>query len=400
MTMKRTTRLVPWAIIAAVGIAGTILILVKEPRVPTDEHGHGAHEEHEDHGVRHVDMPDDVMKAAGIELKTAGIATLTVGAIFPGEVAYDQDRIAHVSPRIRGTVRESRAHLGDRVRAGQVLAVFDAPELGDIRRRYDAARSRSELARSAMIREERLWKRKISAERNFLEAKQAYEESLIDLRGARSEFLALGLTESDFSGPSPAAYPLRSPIAGVVAEKHAVVGEVVEPARDNAEQASFVIADLSTVWIEMAIPAASLRHAKIGQTVVAVSKDLGESITGRIAHVGTALDERTRSVEAHAEVVNPGKRWRPGLQVTVLLAENSVEVPVAIRPTALQTIDDRTMVFVRKGDAFEARPVVVGRKSGDWVEIVSGLRAGEKYAAGNSFILKADIGKGEAGHDH
>lgn len=393
------TRRWPIVGIIVIGIVGTILILSKEPPAPGDDHGEEAHEEHKDGGQR-VEMPDDVVKTSAIEIKTAGIATLTVGSIYPGEVAYDQDRIAHVSPRIRGTIRESRVHLGDHVRRGQLLAVLDAPDLADIRRRHDASASRSELARTAMVREERLWRRKISPERNYLEAKQAYEESLIDLRGARSELLALGLTESDFSGPSPTYYPLRSPISGVVAEKHAVVGEVLEPERDAAEHPSFVIADLSTIWIEMSIPARDIRHAKIGQEVVVVSADLGEKLAGRIAHVGATLGEQSRAAEAHAEVVNPGMRWKPGLFVNVYLTETTVEVPVAIRSAGLQTLDNRTVVFVREGDAFEARSVEVGRKSDEWVEIISGISAGEKYASTNSFVIKAEIGKGEAEHGH
>jgi membrane fusion protein, heavy metal efflux system len=395
--MKR--KLWPIAAILLFGVVATIFILWKSP---TPEGGEELGEEEQGQlGLegsigQSFDMSDEVIKTFEIELKTAGIAKLVVGSVYPGEVTYDQDRIAHVSSRLRGTVRESRVHLGDKVRKGQMLAVLDVPELADVRRRYDSAKSRSRLAKSAMDREERLWKRRISPERQYLEARQAYEETLIDLSSARSELIGLGLTEADFAAPSLSYYPLRSPISGIVAEKHAVVGEVIEPERDASEQNMFVIADLSTIWIEMAIPASDVRRARAGQEVIVTSKDLGESLTGRIAHVAPAIDEQRRSLEAHAEVANPGLRWKPGLFVEVRLAQENVEVPVAIRPAGLQMIEDRAVVFVRKGDAFEVRAVEVGRKSDDWVEIVSGLAAGEKYAADNSYMVKAEIGKGGA----
>jgi membrane fusion protein, heavy metal efflux system len=99
-------------------------------------------------------------------------------------------------------------------------------------------------------------------------------------------------------------------------------------------------------------------------------------------------------------LLNPKGVWHPGLPVTVELVSDEVTVPMAILVDALQTLRDAPVVFGRYGDSFEARPVVTGRSDGKMVEITQGLEVGEKYAARNSYVIKADIGKASVSHDH
>lgn len=97
---------------------------------------------------------------------------------------------------------------------------------------------------------------------------------------------------------------------------------------------------------------------------------------------------------------NPDGVWRPGLPVNIDLIAGEVDVPVAIAIEAVQTMLEKPTVFVREGDQFEPRPVELGRSDDKWSEVIAGIKAGEQYAAKNSFILKAEVGKGEASHDH
>ena len=97
---------------------------------------------------------------------------------------------------------------------------------------------------------------------------------------------------------------------------------------------------------------------------------------------------------------NPKSAWRPGLPVNIEVVSSEEEVPVAVAAEAIQTLREWSVVFGRYDDVFEARPLKLGRSDGKMVEVLKGLNAGEKYAAGNSFIIKADIGKAGASHDH
>jgi cobalt-zinc-cadmium efflux system membrane fusion protein len=112
------------------------------------------------------------------------------------------------------------------------------------------------------------------------------------------------------------------------------------------------------------------------------------------------VGETTRSAEAHVHIPNPDGRWRPGLFVTVEVVQEEVTVPVAVAPEAVQTYRDGSVVFAQYGDQFEVRPLELGRGDGQWVEVVKGLSAGEQYAARGSFVLKAELGKSGATHDH
>jgi cobalt-zinc-cadmium efflux system membrane fusion protein len=396
-------RVGPVAAIIVAGIAAGALILTVDPPTAVDPHGHGEEEGHDEHaeraheeeGAPRVAMTDEAIRTAEIEIKTAGIAALTLGGEYPGEVRANENHVAHVVPRLDATAREVRRNVGDSVRRGEILAVLDAIDLADARGSYLSAVSRLELARQNAVRAESLWRRRIAPERDYHEARQGFEEIEIEARIARQRLLAFGLTESDLANSTLTWFPVRAPLDGVIVEKHIAPGEAV------AKDASiFVLADLSTVWVEIAVPARDINAVRVGQKVEVVSEALNERQEGHVAFVSPALGEAARTSRAFVEIPDPKGRWRPGLFVTVRLAQQEIEVPVAIRAAGLQTLENRTVVFVRKDESFEARSVEVGRRLGGWVEILSGLKPGDKYAAGNSFVVKAEMGKASAGHDH
>jgi cobalt-zinc-cadmium efflux system membrane fusion protein len=120
----------------------------------------------------------------------------------------------------------------------------------------------------------------------------------------------------------------------------------------------------------------------------------------RLAYIGSLIGAQSRSAVARLVLPNPRGLWRPGLPVTVALRAEPADVPVAVPLEALQTLDDAPVVFVRQGQTFEARRVETGRRDDRQVEILTGLRAGERFAARNSFVVKADLGKAAAEHAH
>ena len=162
----------------------------------------------------------------------------------------------------------------------------------------------------------------------------------------------------------------------------------------------FTIADLSTVWVEVNVYAKDVNAVKLGQDVTIKAESIDTTATGKIIHVGSLVSEETRSAKARVVLPDAERKWRAGTFVTVTVVQEEYTAPVAVKREGLQKFRDWDVVFVRSGNTFEARPLELGRTDGEWVEVTSGLSPGEKYASANSFILKADVGKSGASHDH
>ena len=340
-----------------------------------------------------VAMSDQQLKQNNVEVLTAGPTRIKSTLQLIGEIRFNEDRQVHVVPRLTGIVESAAANAGDRVRKGQVIAVISSQALADQRSELLAAQKRLALARTTYAREKKLWEEKISAEQDYLQAGNAMQEAEIATQNARQKLASLG-GEVRGSG-NLTRYEIRAPIDGVVVEKHLSLGEAVK------EDANiFIIADLSTVWAEMTIYAKDLNTVKVGQKASVKATAFESQSSGTVSYVGSLIGEQTRTAKARVVLPNPKGIWRPGLPVNIEVVADEVEVPVAVSAEAIQSVRDWTVVFGRYGDNLEARPVQLGRSDGKFTEVVSGLNAGEQYAAQNSFLIKADLGKSGASHDH
>ncbi|MDP1923651.1 MAG: efflux RND transporter periplasmic adaptor subunit [Thiobacillus sp.] len=340
-----------------------------------------------------VSLSDTQLKQNGVNLLTAGPARINASLQLIGEIRLNEDRMVHVVPLLTGVVAASPANAGDRVKKGQLLAVISSQALADQRSELLAAQKRLALARTTNEREKQLWEEKISAEQDYLQAKHAMQEAEIAVQNARQKLASLG--GAGQPGGALTRYEIRAPIDGVVVEKHLSLGEAVQ-----GDAKIFVIADLSTVWVDMTVAAKDLGAVKTGQKADIQATAFAAQGSGAISYVGALVGEATRAATARVVLPNPAGVWRPGLQVKVQLVTGSVEVPVAVAAEAIQTVRDWTVVFGRYGDDLEARPLELGRSDGKLIEVVGGLNAGEVYAATNSFLIKADLEKSGASHDH
>lgn len=266
-------------------------------------------------------MAPGAIAASGIEIATAGPATIRTTVRAAGRIVPNGDRLVHAVPRYPGIVKDVRKRLGDRVQAGEILAVVE-------------------------------------------------------------------------SNQSLQPYELRAPLAGTIIAKHASPGELV-----GDGEPVYVVADLGTVWVDVQVLPVDFRKLRLGQRAIV---DGGEGLggEGRLVHLSPFGSEVTQTVLARIELENATGDWHPGLFARVEVVTEETEVPIAVRPSALQTFRDWDVVFLNEDATFQAMPVEVGRRDRDAVEIVAGLAGGERYAAGNSFIVKADIAKAGATHDH
>jgi cobalt-zinc-cadmium efflux system membrane fusion protein len=348
-----------------------------------------------------VSLSDAVLASTGIEVWTIGPRDITTTVERAGQVVADDTRVAHVVSILAGTIASIGPKAGDRVRQGDVLAVVHSRELADLRSAYLLATHHTEFARAAATREEALWKKKISAEKEYLAARRDAEEAELAERTAQQKLIALGDSPAFLaalrSAPATALprHEVRAPIDGIVLERDATIGEAV-----TAAAAIFLIGDLSTVLVEVSVDAPDLVTLRLGQSArIAVAGGFQET-TARISYLSPRIDPTTRRGTARVALANADGRWPPGLFVTVHFVEATATVAMAVPVGAIQTFRDWQVVFFRFGDWFEARPLELGRSDGRWIEVVSGLAPGDRYAATNSFAIKAEIGKLGATHDH
>ena len=346
-------------------------------------------------------MTEAAALQAGVEYAVAGPVKVSDSIELPGEIALDADRLVHITPRLSGVAREVNKSLGDKVSKNELLAVIDSKELADIKSEYLAALERRDLAQARYNIESDLHSKKISAEQEFLEARQVLAEAGINVRSARQKLQSLGLSDDAVAsaqqeGNPFTRYELISPIDGTIIEKHLAVGEAVQEEAD-----CFVIADLSGVWAKTVVYAADLKRVRPGQQAIVRSADLDIAAEGTVSFIGELVGQETRAAQAIVEIPNPDGNWRPGLYVTVeLIDDKELELPLAVPSDAIQSFRDWSVVFMRDGDLYEICPVELGRTFGDWVEVTSGLEPGVSYVSKNSYIIKADIEKSGATHDH
>ncbi|MEZ4698471.1 MAG: efflux RND transporter periplasmic adaptor subunit [Rhodothermales bacterium] len=337
----------------------------------------------------------------GIVLNTAVSGTLAVELSFPGEVKVNQDRFAHIVPRIAGFVHSVNKSVGDFVRKGDVLAVLDSRDLADTKSNYLASLERLDLAKATFSREEGLFQKKISSEQEYLQARQELAETQINLRSARQKLLALGLDEEYILKlPEQAEhglvhYELTAPISGVVIDKHISQGEAVA-----ADAEAFSIADLRTVWVDLNIFQKDLDLVRERQRVALQTTSRQHSAIGTIHYVRPIVGEETRTAIARVVLDNADGRWKPGMFVNGSVSIDAIEVPIAVERTALVTRGDDQIVFIQTNQGVEPIVVTIGRTSSTHAEVTSGMKVGDRYVSRGGFALKAELEKGEIGEGH
>lgn len=390
--------------IVAVTIVLAILVLVTTGK-PSSEGGEEAHEHSEQESksktegekpkedVDAVALTEEQITTAGIVLAAAGSSKIVTTLTLPGEIRFNQDRTSHIVPRIDGIAESVTAELGQQVKKDQVLAVLASTGISELRSEAMASQKRLALAKTTYEREKKLWEDKISAEQDYLQARQALQEAEIAAQNASEKLRALGAGAETKGGLN--RLELRAPFDGMIVERHLSLGESVQ-ANTNV----LTLSDLSTVWAEIVVSAKDLNTVKVGTPVTVKAASFESQAKGKISYVGSLLGEQTRTATARVTLPNPETAWRPGLFVNVEIAAGEVDAPVVVNADAIQSVENKTVVFVRTKEGFNAVPVETGRSDGKNVEIIKGLEAGAQYAAKGSFVLKSELGKASAEHGH
>ncbi len=196
------------------------------------------------------------------------------------------------------------------------------------------------------------------------------------------------------SNESLQTYSVKAPIGGLIVRRDIQVGE------STSDEPLFIIADLSNVWVELDIFSRDLDKVKPGQSVMIETLDKQNQRVGIIDWMSPLTAHASQSVRARVQVDNKDGVFRPGqfMRGHVTVAEHAVDL--AVRQSAVQTFRDFQVVYAKFGDTYEVRMLELGRRNQDWVEVLSGIDPGTRYVTKNSYLIKADIEKSGASHDH
>jgi len=458
---------------------------------------HGA-EHGDEHGDEHggesgtVELSVESARSAGIKVAEVTAENSVEGLDVTAVVSPNQDRLAHLGPRIPGSIMEARGLLGQEVKKGEVLAVLDAIDLGKAKAAYLKHKAIVTTAKMRVAAENSLFKRltklelgiegihflerrdllgvakrnferetklfeskassekdvlasqaqyfsaqarfnashdklllmgvgeaalaKISrvsardldgrgttSERNRLEAMSDFQKAKAELQSACEILYTLGLQRADIDklshdhGQPISHFALRSPISGRILEKHATKGEIVPSGKSL-----YVIADLSTVWVQLDIYDRDIPRVKLGQRALVTVPGVPDQVAGKVTYLSDVVDPETRTIKARVEVKNPTLQVKPGMFVQVKLVEGSSSQSVLLLPSAaIQRMGKETIVFIQKEPFhYEKRSVSLGPRSGSRVVIRDGLTAGETVVVAGTFWLKSQLSKSKLGGGH
>ena len=371
---------------------------------PTND-GHADEAAHDDHDNREEPASGGVVRISKTGLERSGIQTepvrlerLVGGIDAPAEVQLNPNRTAHVTPMVPGQIDEVYVSLGDTVKAKQALATMRSVALGEARSAVTNARAAVEVARANFVRQEELKREGIGSQRAYLEAQGDLRSSESDLAAATERLHVYGGRKGAGSTTT-----IRSPLAGIVIERHATAGEVV-----SEGSSLFMVSDLSRVWIVGRVYEQDVAAARVGApAVVSLQAYPGKSWSGEVSYVSHTLDPHSRTLDIRVELDNPDGTLRPGLFGRISLSPDGdlTEQVSVIAQSAVQRVEGQTLVFVAAEEPGVFRPtfVTLGARARGKVEIRDGLAEGDQVVVSGAFTLKSELLRGqlsEGDHQH
>jgi len=357
----------------------------------------GQGEEHENE-ANNVTLTSKQIELAQIETSLVARGDVQVPLDLTGEVVLNRHRLALIVPRVSGYVARIEKTIGSAVKTGDTLALVESRELAEMKNAFLGAREKAPLALRRMRREEQLWKRKVSSEQDYQDARQEYLQANVELLTAEQSLLSVGIDLKAAAADSSGRYQIVTPISGVIIDWDIVQGQVV-----GSDTSVYTVADLSRPWIIATVNIKDIGRVRPGQQAIVRTRKSGVVLTGTVDWVADIVDEKTRTQQIRIEVEDTAGRLKPGMFVTAsVFAETKPDVLV-IPVSAVLRQKQNTIVFVDAGGGkFDRREIRTGLRDAKLIEVTDGLVEGDSVVTSGSFTLKSELEKSgfEAGHGH
>jgi membrane fusion protein, heavy metal efflux system len=342
------------------------------------------------------------VREIGLEWAAAEIQPLRKEIVIAAKLAVHQDHEAQVGTMVQGRVSKVLVNLGDRVQPGQELMHIEGVEIGDIKSGFIKAKAQLVYAEAALKRQQALIEQNVGAQKSLLESQAEFEKARAGFMAEDRKIHSIGLNDSDvetFIDNSSTVdigahvggiLPIKAPIAGVVFERNVVIGQLMDPSTT-----AFRIINTSVLWVDGQVhegDVSALRgRPEITVVVPAASRAV---IRARILYVGETIDPGTRMVKVRAALQNPGGMLKPGMFAEMHIPFGDGKHGTVIHEESLIKDGNDRFVFVAVNDTtFVRRDVIPGLALGDFVEVASGVAAGEKIVTKGSFMLKSELKK-------
>lgn len=351
-----------------------------------------------------VKLVPDLMAGKGkpgiVATGKTGSRKVAESRTFTGEVKLSEGKTVHVAAPLPGVIRNVYVDIGATVAEGAPMFEIDSHDVAESKGDYLKKAAARDLAKTSADREATLFARKISAQFEVQEAQARLASAEIEVSNARSRLLRLGVPPAEIEALDPKSpetmsgyLTVRAPRGGVVLERHASKGERVDPGKDL-----ILVSDLSEVWVwadlrEHDIPSVFGRiNGGVKLDAEVRSPAGGKRYRGTLDVLSGTMNEQSRTVKARIVVPTSDGRLRPGMFVNIRVFLPGGGSVIAVPRAAVLSDEGRTFVFVHKeGDYWIRRPVILGKRIGDMVEVRSGLAAGQRIVTDGSFLLKSDV---------
>lgn len=290
-----------------------------------------------------------------------------------GEVSFDEDNVVRIYPIVSGTVVKVNVSLGDYVHRGQLLALLLSTDITTFQRDYKVAKANLEVAEKNMNRANDLYTSGMMSEKDFTEAKKEYMNAISDFNEKKQILELYGVSPDSLD----AVFRVVAPNSGYIVERSINEGTQI---RSDNNTPIFILSDLKTIWVWANVHESDMAKIKVGDKVSVNFIAYPDKVFyGQISTIGTMLDEASRVIRVRMELNNENGLLKPGMFATVTITSSTNEKVIAIPQRAL-VLENNNYYVMRevKDNAFEKVQITIGKKFGDFVEITSGLKVGER----------------------
>lgn len=399
------------------------------------DHGSGSKEEGDGAHADEVKLTPDAIGRYGIKDEAAQMWVLKPTVVTPARVAFNTEAMAHVGSPLRGRAVEVKVRLGDTVKAGQELVIIESPELGEAQADFLQKKTAVltagpavDLSKIAWERAKGLYEQSQGISLTEVQRREAeHKVAIANVKAAEAAAMAsenrlhlLGMKQSEVATLASTSeiaprHAIKAAIEGQVVQREITLGELVGPDRE----AIMILADTRSLWVLADVPESKLMGIAVGAKAwITIGSTTGQSdgaaaprFEGTVSFIAPLVDPTTRTAQVRIDVpasLDNGLTLKPGMfaqaEIVASMPGGTDPAPVvAVPDEAIQTVEGGPAIFVPvagEPNTFAKRAVTIGKPIGGLVPIYSGLVEGERFVIAGTFILKAELGKGSAAHEH
>lgn len=340
-------------------------------------------------------LSKEAIEKINLKYVTAEIKPLNGFIKVPAVIITNQNNEALVGSLIQGRVHKVFVNVGDYVKTGQALMQIEGLEIGQLKGNYLKAKANLDFAEQEYKRQKTLFEQNVGSQKNYLTAKAEYEKALAEFHAEDKKIHSVGLSHEDIENingneHTSGILTIKSPIDGIIVERNVVIGQFVEPNTD-----AFRIININSVWADGQIYEKDILKISGKPTIEFFSPSIpNQTFKGKVIYIGQVVDEHTRTIKIRAEIQNTASKLKPNMFGEMLIPISSEAKGIVIPSESVIKDNNESYVFVVENDStFRKQIVQIGVELNQMVEVIKGLKPGDKVVTKGAFFLKSEMMK-------